>query len=40
MMQLVASTNELVLGKDSAGGLQQCDEHMKLLLAAEMPEKH
>ena len=39
MMQLVASTNELVLGKDSAGGLQQCDEHMKLLLAAELPEK-
>ena len=42
--QLVSLTNELVLGKDAdadgkvtwkegEGGLQQCDEHVKLLLA-------
>ena len=44
--QLVSLTNELVAGKDinadgrvgveqGEGGLQQCDEHVKLLLAAE-----
>ena len=44
--QLVSLTNELVAGKDvnadgrvgverGEGGLQQCDEHIKLLLAGE-----
>jgi hypothetical protein len=46
--QLISMTNELTLGKDAdadgrvswkegEGGLQQCDEHMKLMLAAEVP---
>jgi hypothetical protein len=46
--QLISLTNELVAGKDTdadgkitwkegEGGLQQCDEHVKLLLAAEVP---
>ena len=46
--QLVSLTNELVLGKDvdadgrvswkeGEGGLQQCDEHVRLLLAGEKP---
>lgn len=46
--QLISMTNELTLGKDTdadgrvswkegEGGLQQCDEHMKLMLAAESP---
>jgi hypothetical protein len=46
--QLVSLTNELVVGKDAdadgkvtwkegEGGLQQCDEHVRLLLAGEVP---
>lgn len=46
--QLVSLTNELMMGKDAdadgrvtpkegEGGLQQCDEHVRLMLAAEKP---
>jgi hypothetical protein len=46
--QLVSLTNEMMLGKDAdadgkvtwkdgEGGLQQCDEHVRLLLAGEKP---
>jgi len=46
--QLVSLTNELMMGKDTdadgkvtwkegEGGLQQCDEHMRLLLAGAKP---
>ena len=33
--QLVSLTNELLAGKDRDGGLQQCEEHVRLMLAAE-----